>query len=61
MVKIRKIKARDRGNIYELMQQDEKFKPVELEAILHRIDLYLFDADQRLFRVIMAEDKLKEW
>jgi hypothetical protein len=60
MVKIRKIKARDRRNIYELMQQDEKFKPTELEAILHRIDLYLFDADQQLFRVIMAEDKLKE-
>lgn len=60
MVKIRKINARDRGNIYELMQQDNKFKPGELEAILHRIDLYLFDTDQRLFRVIKAEDELKE-
>jgi hypothetical protein len=60
MVKIREIKARDRRNIYELMQQDEKFKPVEREAILHRIDLYLFDADQSLYRVIMAEDNLKE-
>jgi len=60
MVKIREIKARDRGNIYELMQQEEKFKPVEREAILHRIDLFLFDADQRLYRVIVAEDNLKQ-
>ena len=60
MVKIREIKAKDRGSIYELMQQDEKFKSAEREAILHRIDLYLFDADQRLYSVIVAEDNLKE-
>jgi hypothetical protein len=60
MIKIREVKARDRGIIYELMQQDNKFKPGELEVILHRIDLYLFDADQRLFKVIVAEDQKKE-
>ncbi len=59
MIKIRDIKASDRVKIYELMQQDEKYKPRELEATLHRIDLYLFDADQRLFKVIIAEDHQK--
>jgi hypothetical protein len=46
MIKIRKLKARDRGKIYELMQQDEKYKSEELEAILYRIDLYFFDVDK---------------
>jgi hypothetical protein len=60
MIKIRELKAKDRGNIYELMQIDKKFKPGEVEEVLHRIDLYLFDADQQLFKVILAEDQLKE-
>jgi hypothetical protein len=60
MIKIREIKAKDRGSIYELMQIDDRFKPAEVNEILHRIDLYLFDADQQLFKVILAEDKLKE-
>ena len=60
MIKIRDIQARDRGKIYELMQQDDKFKSAELEAMLYRIDLYLFDAEQRLFKVIIAENENKE-
>lgn len=60
MIKVREVKARDRGNIYEMMQQDDRFKPGELEAILHRIDSYLFDADQRLFKAIIAENQKKE-
>jgi hypothetical protein len=59
MIKIREIKARDRGNIYELMQQDNTIVPGELEATLHRIDLYLFDSDQSLFKGIIAEDDRK--
>jgi len=59
MIKIREVKAKDRGNIYELLQIDDKFKPGEVNEILHRIDLYLFDADQQLYKVILAEDKLK--
>lgn len=60
MMKIRGIRAKDRGNIYELLQIDDKFKPGEIEEILHQIDLYLFDTDQQLFKVILAEDKVKE-
>ena len=60
MIKIRDIQARDRGKIYELMQQDDKFKSAELEAMLYRIDLNLFDAEQRLFKVIIAENENKE-
>jgi hypothetical protein len=60
MIKIREVKAKDRGSIYELMQIDDKYKSGEVNEILHRIDLYLFDADQQLFKVILAEDKLKE-
>jgi hypothetical protein len=60
MIKIREVKAKDRGHIYELMRIDEILKPGEVEEILHRIDLYLFDSDQQLFKVILAEDKLKE-
>ena len=60
MIKIREVKARDRKNIYEMIQQDDKFKPGELEAILHRIDHYLFDTDQSLFKAIIAEDQFKE-
>jgi hypothetical protein len=60
MIRIRELKARDRGNIYELMQIDDKIKPGEVEEVLHRIDLYLFDVDQQLYKVILAEDQLKE-
>jgi hypothetical protein len=60
MIKIRDIRAKDRGKIYELMQQDEKYKAEEVEVTLHRIDLYLFDPDQRLYRAIIAEDEHKE-
>ena len=60
MIKIREIKARDRANIYQLIQQDDTFKSGELEAILHRIDLYLFDSNQRLYKGIVAEDEEKE-
>jgi hypothetical protein len=59
-MKIRELKAKDRGNIYELLQNDNKFKPGEIEEVLHQIDLFLFDTDQHLFKVILAEDKLKE-
>jgi len=60
MIKIRDVKARDRGHIYELLQQDDRFKPGELEAILHRIDLNLFDTDQSLYKVIIAENRDKQ-
>jgi hypothetical protein len=60
MLKIRDIKARDRGKIYDLMQLYELCKPGEIEAILHRIDFSLFDDEQRLYRVIIAENENKE-
>lgn len=57
MIKIREIKAHDRANIYDLMQQGDKIKSEELEATLHQIDLSLFDVDQRLFKVVIAENE----
>jgi len=56
MIKIRNMKANDRTKIYEILQQDDKYNP---EQILHRIDLFLFDPYQRLYKVIIAEEDKK--
>jgi hypothetical protein len=60
MLKIKTIDARDRAKIYQIMQQDNTCKSGEIEATLHRIDLYLFDVHQRLYMIIKAEDEKKD-
>lgn len=60
MIKIRDIKAYDRGKLYEMMQQDKKYNTKQMVVILHRIDHFLFDPDQIIYRVIIAENENKK-
>ena len=60
MTKIRIIKAHDRGKIYELIQRDDQYRPGEIEQILHLIDTFLFESDQKLYTVIIAENDHRE-
>ena len=60
MIKIRVGKAHDRGKIYELIQRDDQYRAGEIEQILHLIDTFLFETDQKLYSVIIAENGSKE-
>ena len=60
MIKIRISKAHDRGKIYELIQRDDQYRAGEIEQILHLIDTFLFESDQKLYSVIIAENGNRE-
>ena len=60
MIKIRVGKAHDRGKIYELIQRDDQYRAGEIEQILHLIDTFLFETDQKLYSLIIAENGNKE-
>jgi len=57
MVKIRKAVAKDRGLIYEMLQQCDFLTTHEIELELSRIDQMLFDRRQDLFRISIAENE----
>jgi hypothetical protein len=59
MLKIRTINARDRIEIYKLVQQEDWFTPTEIEVMFDRIDTFLFESDQKKYCVIIMEDQKK--
>ena len=60
MLRIRNINVTDRGKIYNIIQNDEIFTSGEIELFLFRMDIFLFEKEQKLFKVIIVEDKIKE-
>lgn len=51
MFKIRKMMPEDRGLIYEILQQTDMFTMPEVSVAMEVIDTYLFNKDQKDYRI----------
>lgn len=60
MVRIRKFMAKDRLRIYEMLQQSDRIRPVEIDLAMSRIDDYLFNKEQQKYTIVVVETGNKE-
>lgn len=60
MISIRPLQHTDREVIYVILQQTDMFTPAEIDVAMELIDIFLFDKNQKDYRIYVAENESRQ-